>query len=127
MTFALFRSPDHPEKFTNYLNYKHKNIKFCYEKECNDSLSFLDILISSSKNDSKTSVYHKPTFSGVCSNFNSFIHDQYKIGMVFTLLFRKISIVSEFSRFHKEVSHLKDILRKNAFPIKLLTIALKLF
>ena len=28
--FALFRSPGHLEKFTNYLNSKHKNIKFTY-------------------------------------------------------------------------------------------------
>ena len=83
--FALFRSPDHLEKFTSYLNSKHKNIKFTYEKESNDSLPFLDILISRSENGFKTSVYHKPTFSGVYSNFNSFIYDQYKIGLIFTM------------------------------------------
>ena len=46
--FSLFRSPDHLEKFTNYVNSKHKNIKFTYEKESNNSLLFLDILISRS-------------------------------------------------------------------------------
>ena len=86
--FVLFRSPDLLEKFTNYLNSKHKNIKFTYEKESNNFLSFLDILISGSENGFKTSVYHKPTFSGVYSNFNSFIYDQYKTGLIFTLLFR---------------------------------------
>ena len=68
--FALFRSPDHLEKFTNYLNSKHKNIKFTYEKESNNSLPFLDILILRSENGFKISVYHKPTFSGVYSNCN---------------------------------------------------------
>ena len=43
--FALLRSPDHLEKFTNYLNSKHKNIKFTYDPESNNSLPFLDILI----------------------------------------------------------------------------------
>ena len=98
---------------------ENKNIKFTDEKESNNSLSFLDILISRSENGSKASVYHKPTFSGVYSNFNSFIHGQYKIGLIFTLLFRTLSIVFEFSRFHMELSHLEEILRKNAFPIKL--------
>ena len=125
--FALFRSPDHLEKFTNYLNSKHKNIKFAYEKESNNSLPFLDILISRSENGFKTSVYHKPTFSGVCSNFNSFIYDGYKISLVFTMLFRTFSIVSDFSRFHTEVIHLKEILRKNAFPIKLVDNCIKNF
>ena len=125
--FALFRSPDHLEKFTNYLNLKQKNIKFTYEKKSNNSLSFLDILISRSENCFKTSVYHKPIFSGVYSNFDSFIYDQYKIGLIFTLLFRTFSIVSDFSRFHTEVRHLKDILRKNGFPMKLVDNCIKTF
>ena len=86
--FALFCSPDHLEKFTSYLNFKHKNIKFTYEKESNNSLPFLDIFISRSEKGFKTSVYHKPTFSGAYSNFNSFFYDQYKISLIFTFLFR---------------------------------------
>ena len=82
----------------------------------NNSLPFLDILISRSENGFKTSVYHNPTFSGVYSNFTSFIYDQYKIGLIFTLLFRTFSIVSDFSRFK---GNSKEILRKNAFSIKL--------
>ena len=125
--FALFRSPDHLEKFTNYLNSKRRDIKFTYGKESNNSLPFLDILISRSENGFKTSVYHKPTFSGVYSNFNSFIYNEYKIGLVFTTLFRTFLIVSDFSRFHTEVIHLKEILRKNAFPIKLVGNCIKNF
>ena len=125
--FDLFPSPDHLEKFTSHLNSKHENIKFTYEKESNNSLPFLDILISRSENGFKTSVYHRPTFSGVYSNFNSFICDQYKIGLIFTLLFRTFSIVSDFSRFRTEVSRLKDILRKNAFSIKLVDNCIKNF
>ena len=62
--FAMFRLPDYLEKFTNYLNSKHKNIKFTYEKESTNSLPFLDILISKSENGFKTFIYHKLTFSG---------------------------------------------------------------
>ena len=127
VTFGLFRSPDHLEKFKNYLNSKTKNIKFTYEKESNNSLPFLDILISRSENGFKTSLYHKPTFSGVDSNFSRFIYDQYKIGLIFPLTFRTFSIVSDFSRFHTEVSHLKDIIGKNAFPIKLVEKCIKTF
>ena len=38
--FSLFRSPDHLEKFANYLNSKHENIKITFEKESNNSLLF---------------------------------------------------------------------------------------
>ena len=71
--FVLFRSHEHLEKFNKYLNLKHKNIKFTSESESNDSLPYLDILISRKHKKFSTSVYHKPTFSGVYSNFNSFI------------------------------------------------------
>ena len=85
--FALFRSPHHLEKFNEYLNTKNPNLKFTSEKEVNGSLPFLDVLISQNKEGFTTTVYHKPTFSGVYSNFNSFIADEYKHGLIFTLLF----------------------------------------
>ena len=83
-------------------------------------------MISRSKN-GLPFVYHKPTFKGVYSNFNSFIYDQHKIGLIFTLLFWEFSIVSDFLRFHTKVSRLKNILRKNAFPIKLVDNCIKTF
>ena len=37
-------------------------------------------------------------------------------GLIFTLLFRIFSIVSDFSKFHEEVNYLKNALKKNSFP-----------
>ena len=54
-------------------------------------------------------VYHKPTLSGVYSNINTFISEGYKVG------------------FHSEVCHLKEILKKNVFPIKLIDSCIKNF
>ena len=97
--FALFRSPDYLQKFKNYLNSRHRNISFTCEKEQNNSMHFLDVLITRTSNGFKTSVYRKPTFSGVYSNFNSFIFEEYKVGFIFILLFRTFSIVSNFKNF----------------------------
>ena len=88
---------------------------------------FLGVLITRTSNGFKTSVYHKPTFSGVYSNFNSFISEEFKVGLIFTLLFPTFSSVSDFSRFHAEVCHLKEIFTKNAFPIKLIDSCIKEF
>ena len=96
--FVLFRSPDHLEKFKNSspdhlekfkncLNSKRINIRFTCEKKQNNSMPFLDVLITRTSNGFKTSVYHKPTFSGVYSNFNSLISEEYKVGFIFTVLF----------------------------------------
>ena len=70
--FVLFRSRHHIEKFDEYLNTKQPNIKFTNEKEVNESLPFLDVLISQSNKGFTTTVYHKATFSRVYSNFNGF-------------------------------------------------------
>ena len=77
------------------------------------------MLTSRNKKGFTTTVYHKPSFSGVYSNFNSFIADEYKHGLIFTLLFRIFSIFSDFSNFHEEVNYLKDVLEKNSFPTNL--------
>ena len=74
-------------------------------------------MILRSENGFKTSVYHKPTFSGVYSNCN--IVSFTKSIKLIWFLFRAFSIASDFSRLYTQVRHLKDILRKNAFPIKL--------
>ena len=45
-TFLLFRSKLHIEKFRNYLNHQHKNIKFTSDTVNENSISFLDIKIT---------------------------------------------------------------------------------
>ena len=71
--FLLVRKEEHFKLFLNYFNSCHENIKFTSEKETNKKLSFVNIEISRDKNQFITSVYCKPTFSGVFSHFDSFI------------------------------------------------------
>ena len=113
--FVLFQSLHHLEKFNEYLNTKHAKIKFTNEKEVNGSLPFLDVLISWNDKGFTTTVYHKPTISGVYSNFNSFKDDEYKHGLIFTLLFWIFLIVLDFSKFHEEVNYLKNGKEKFSF------------
>ena len=83
--FVLFQSPLHLEKFNEYLNTKHANIKF-NEKEVNESLPFSDVLILRNNKGFATTVDHKPTVSGVNSNFNTFIADECKHSLICTLV-----------------------------------------
>ena len=96
-------------------------------KKNNNSMPFLDILITRTSNGFKISVYHKTIFSGGYSNFNSFISKENKVGLIFNLLFWTFLIVSDFSRFHSEVCHLKGKLKKDIFPIKLIESCIKNF
>ena len=43
--FVLFNKPEHSQFFLEYMNKKHKNMKFSIETEINGSLYFLDVKI----------------------------------------------------------------------------------
>ena len=51
-------------------------------------------------------------------NFSSFVALKHKFGLVYKLLHRSFTIVSDFSKFHFEVETLKKTLHKNAYPTK---------
>ena len=94
--FVLFKKPEHVQFFLEYINKKHKNIKFSIETELNRSLSFLDVKIFRENDKFVTSVFKKDTFCGVHTNFISFIPLEYKFGLVHTLLNRCFNLSSDF-------------------------------
>ena len=85
------------------MNTKHPNVKFTFEHEHNNSFSFLDVKICCENNKFTTSVHREPTFSGVFTNFKSFIPTVYKFSLVYTLLHRSFNITSsrEISKSNK--------------------------
>ena len=70
-----------------YLSSKHPNINFSIEREKDSCLPFLDVNIFHENEKFATNVYRKKTFSGVYTNFKSFIAETYKIGLIKSLLF----------------------------------------
>ena len=101
--FGMFLCQSHLKDFVNYMNTKHPNIKFTSEFEENDFFPFLDVKITRSNNWLVTSVFRKVAFSGVFTNFKSFMHVAYKFGLVYTLLHRSFSICSSYEKFHEEI------------------------
>ena len=70
-----------------------------------------------------TSVYRKPTFSGVFTNFESFIPDIYKFG----LIERSFRLSSNCQKFHWEIETLKSVLKHNSYPHNLVNLCIKKF
>ena len=66
-----------------------------------------------------TTVYRKPTFGGMYTNFTRIMPKIYKYGLILTLLFRSFTSASDFSKFHNEVNQLKTIISKNGYPDKI--------
>ena len=64
------------------MNTKHRNIRFTFEIEDQNSFSFLDmkIITSTEKKTFETSIYRKSTISDAFTNFKSFILMPYKSG-----------------------------------------------
>ena len=125
-TFLLFSSQDHVLKFHKYINSRHKNMKFTFEIEESNKLAFLDVLVTREATFC-TSLYRKPTFSGLYSNFKSFMPDSYKKGLIFTLLHRAFVLCCDWNKFHLEVCFLKEIFRKNLFPENFTDCCIKTF
>ena len=71
--FLLLEKPEQVSRFVKYMNKRHKNIKFSFKTEKNNSFSFLDVNICREKDKFTTSVFRKDTFSGACFNFSSFV------------------------------------------------------
>ena len=65
-------------------------MSFSFEQEKNGKLSFLDVEVSREKGKFVTTVYRKPTFSGVYTHFESFLPTVYKL-VWFILLFIVVS------------------------------------
>ena len=77
------------------MNTKHPNIKFTFQHRHNNTFSFLDVKIYCENNKSTTSVYRKATFSGVFTNFKSFLPTVQQFGyftpyFIITLIYEKI-------------------------------------
>ena len=114
--FVLFEKPKQVLRFVNYMDKRHKNIKFSFKTEKDNSFPFLDVKICREKDKFATSVSKKDTFSGVYTNFNSFVALEHKFGLVYTLLRRSFIIASDFCKFHFKVKALKKTLHKNTYP-----------
>ena len=64
----------------------------------------------------QTSVYRKLKFSGVFTNFESFLPILYKYNLVSTLLYRGFVIYSSYTILHFEILKLKQIFWHNGYP-----------
>ena len=73
-------------------------MSFNIEIEQNNEISFLNVNVIPQDGKFTTSVYRKPTFSGLYTHFGSFLPNIYKIGMIYTLVNRCFRICSNWSR-----------------------------
>ena len=122
--FAVFENQNEASEFLEYLKCKHDNIKFTMEVNVDGILNFLDVKIENI-NRIKTSVFHKPTFTGLMTNFRSFVPYEFKTKLVHTLVDRIFKINNTWIGFHENVAFLKNYLSRNLFSNKFVEKILK--
>ena len=115
-TFTCFHSHDHINSFLSFLNSQHPNIKFTVELPTDNILPFLDIKIKFEHNSFTTSVYRKPTFTGLGTNFHSFLCSRFKINSLKTLIYRAYHISSSYVNFDTEINFLRKFFYNNGYP-----------
>ena len=113
---ALALPADAIGRFHNHLNSINPHIQFTVEVESNNSLPFLDVLLThESDGNITTSVYRKPTHTDKYLDFSSHHPLQHKISVIRTL-FSQASVLSSSSLVQKEEEvHVYRALQMNGF------------
>ena len=115
--FLVFSSSADVSQFFQWINAQHPQIRFTLEEEQDDKISFLDVLVSR-QTDGKllTSVFRKPTFSGLYLRWDSFVPKMFKRGLVYCLVSRAWRLCSNYHLFHEELLFIKNVLLSNGYP-----------
>ena len=125
--FLIFNDMSHVDKFLDFLNSQHPKMKFTKEVESNGALPFLDVTVKRSGATFETSVYRKPTFTGLGLSFFSFIPNSIKQAILSSALYRAYNISSTFKLFDREVSFLRNFFIESGFPKWLIETAISKF
>ena len=94
-------------------------LKFTVEKEQNNSLDFLYVLVEKKGTGFLTSIYRKPTFTGQYIHWNSFSTKTRKISLIKTLVHRALIICSK-TKLGPELDKIKLMLIENGYPANVL-------
>ena len=109
------------------LNGFHENINFTFEKETENSISFLDVKVIKKLDGSfDTDIYRKKTDTNVYLSWKGFAPKTWKIGTLKGLIRRAFTVCSTSEYRENEVAFLKKIFTKtNGFPSKVVSKVIK--
>ena len=122
-TLAIIKKDADINKLLTILNSFHSSIQFTIEpeNEKDQSIPFLDILIRrhSVRKTSwfSSSIYKKPTFTGLILKWNSFVPLYYKRGAISSMVYRAIRITSDYVSLDKEFIFIRQIAVSNGYPL----------
>ena len=114
-TLVSFSSRNDALLFFHKLNDLHSSLLFSMEEENNNKLPFLHVLVERCKFSFITSVYRKPTLTGLYLSWDSFAPRSRKLNLIKCLSFRALNICCD-SKIEEELKVIKDIFINNGYP-----------
>ena len=107
------------ESFLSTLNECHPSISFTMESASNNKLPFLGMEITKNGCQLSTSVYRKPTNTGLLLHFHSHVDRRYKTSLLRTMVDRAYRLSSTKELFELECKELRSIFSKLKYPNEL--------
>ena len=115
-TFALVESRSSVEKFLKGLNGLHPGVlRFTMEHEENGRLPFMDVFVRREMAGFTTTIYRKPTFTGLYMCWDSYCAMGQTIALIRSLT-QRVKKICSAQYLDAEVENLKEIFRKNGYP-----------
>ena len=105
-------------KVLETLNSYHTNIKFTFEIESENKISFLDVLLIRSNSLISTKVYRKNTNTDIYINWKSIAPNNWKWGTLKTLVTRAFDICSTDDYLKEELEHIRTVFHhRNSYSL----------
>ncbi|XP_050691560.1 uncharacterized protein LOC126983104 [Eriocheir sinensis] len=113
--FIRVKNIDELQKLKQQLS-NISGLNFTFEESQEGRLPFLDVLVSPQDSGFNTSVYIKPTNTGLCLNGNSECPQRYRRSTINAYIRRAISHSSTWKNLHNELERITQVLVNNGYP-----------
>lgn len=104
--------------FLNFVNSLHPNITFTLEKETNQKLPFLDLLLIREGDKISFEIYRKPSTTDNIIQYNSNSPHTHKFAAFHSFFYRLFKIPLSRDAFQKELQIIKMLATNNGFPLQ---------
>ncbi|CAF4146542.1 unnamed protein product, partial [Rotaria sordida] len=118
-TFVFINKDANVDNLLSIVNEFHPSIKFTRKIEDNDKLEFLNVHVirSPEQQCSETTIYRRPTFTELLTNWNSYVPIQYKKVGIVSMVNRALNICSTYKHLEDEFNEIRRIGLLNNYPL----------
>ncbi|CAF2900990.1 unnamed protein product [Rotaria sp. Silwood2] len=118
-TFVLLNKDTNVDNILSVLNDFHSSIQFTRKIEDSDKLEFLDVQVirSLEKQCFETTIYRKPTFTGLLTNWNSYVPIHYKKAGIVSMINCALNICSTYKLLEDEFNEIRRFGLDNDYPL----------